>query len=338
MVCVSQQTNAAASHMMLPRTIFRLLNGVNGGPRLTVLIFHRVLKAPDPLFPGEADAARFDQILSWIDQWFTVLPLGEAVTLLQAGNLPPNALCITFDDGYADNYEVALPILLRHNMTATFFVASAYLDGGRMWNDTVIEAIRRCSRDSLDLSAIGLGTFDLATPVERRRAIDAALTALKHRAPEERGRLAGAVAEVANARLPDDLMMTAGQVRSLHREGMTIGAHTRTHPILAVLEEQAARDEIAGGRQDLEDIIRDCVDLFAYPNGRPGVDYLQRDVHTVRALGFSAAVTTAWGCARSGDDLYQIPRFTPWDRSRLRFGVRLIGNQLRERGGSELAV
>ena len=67
--------------------------------------------------------------------------------------------------------------------------------------------------------------------------------------------------------------------------------------------------------------------LFAYPNGKPGTDYLT-DVHPalVRELGFDAAVSTRWAAARRGEDLFQIPRFTPWDRSRLKFGLRLLRN------------
>ena len=69
--------------------------------------------------------------------------------------------------------------------------------------------------------------------------------------------------------------------------------------------------------------------LFAYPNGRPGVDYAP-DVHPgmVRELGFDAAVSTHWGAARAGADCYQLPRFTPWDRGRVRFGLRLARNLL----------
>src|SRR5688572_29905031 len=150
--------------MMLLRASFRLLNRVSGRPRLPVLIFHRVLREPDSVFPGEPDAARFDEVLSWIGEWFTVMPLQTAVARLSAGDLPGNAVSITFDDGYADNFEVALPILRRHQMSATFFVASAYLDGGRMWNDTIIEAIRRCSGEHIDLAVAGLGRFELASP------------------------------------------------------------------------------------------------------------------------------------------------------------------------------
>ena len=79
------------------------------------------------------------------------VPLIEGVRGLATGSLPDRAVTVTFDDGYADNAEVALPILQRHGVPATFFVATGYLNGGRMWNDSIIEAIRRAPATELDL-------------------------------------------------------------------------------------------------------------------------------------------------------------------------------------------
>jgi peptidoglycan/xylan/chitin deacetylase (PgdA/CDA1 family) len=107
---------------------------------------------------------------------------------------------------------------------------------------------------------------------------------------------------------------------------MSIGAHTVSHPILRTLSSAAARAEIAEGKAVLESIIADRVELFAYPNGKPGVDYDVEHVAMVRSLGFSGAVSTAWGAARAGDDRYQVPRFTPWDRGRNWFALRLARN------------
>ena len=99
--------------------------------------------------------------MRWIRSWFNVLPLALAVERLRQGDLPARALAITFDDGYADNAEVAAPILERLGLPATFFVTTGFLQGGCMWNDRVIEALRNCAADELDLSELGLGTLDL---------------------------------------------------------------------------------------------------------------------------------------------------------------------------------
>ena len=111
--------------------------------------------------------------------------------------------------------------------------------------------------------------------------------------------------------------------------GMQIGAHTVSHPILAKLDTPRAADEIGRSRDVLQTLLGEKVGLFAYPNGKPGTDYLP-DVHPalVRELGFDAAVSTRWAAARRSDDVFQIPRFTPWDRGRFKFGLRLMRNLL----------
>lgn len=316
---------------MLKSLFARLSPGGRGG-RLSVLIFHRVHAAADPLFPDEADAVRFAAVCDWLRACCCVLPLDEAVRRLREGSLPAGAAAITFDDGYADNHAVALPILQAHGLPATFFIATGYLDGGRMWNDTVIEAVRLSPLPAVEsgelagLPGLPAGPLPLGDVAARRAAIATVIGALKYRPPAERSELAARFAERCAVRLPDDLMMSGGQVRALRAAGMQIGAHTVTHPILARLAPAAARREIADSRDQLEALLGERIGLFAYPNGRPGTDYLPEQVALVRDLGFDAAVSTAWGAARSGGDPFQIPRFTPWDRTRLRFAARLARN------------
>lgn len=313
--------------LRLPLT---LLSPRGARGRLSTLIYHRVLAQPDPLFPDLPYAAQFEAQMRWVRGWFNVLPLAQAVDRLAAGALPARALAITFDDGYADNEELAAPILKRLGLSATFFVTSGVLGGGRMWNDTVIAAIRGCAREALDLRALGLGELSLRDDARRRQAIDRLLAAIKRLPYAERRARVDAIADLAGgAVLTTDLMMTPAQVRELSALGMDIGAHTVTHPILSRLDDRAAATEIARSRDELQQITGREVPLFAYPNGVPGVDYDRRHVRMVRDLGFSAAFSTAAGVATAGTDLFQLPRFTPWDRSQLRYGLRLAQNLVR---------
>jgi peptidoglycan/xylan/chitin deacetylase (PgdA/CDA1 family) len=260
---------------------------------------------------------------------FRVLPLNEAIEGLRRGKLPSRAACITFDDGYADNAEIALPILRKHCLPATFFVAAGFLDGGRMFNDTVIELIRRAPGDTIDLESIGLGQFPVETSAERRQAIFQLLDKLKYLPLEERQSMVEAIPALIRVDLPRNLMMTASQVRELHSAGMEIGGHTVNHPILASMENSAAFADIAQGKEVLEGMIRTPVRFFAYPNGKPGTDYLPDHVKMVKKLGFDAAVSTAYGAAGKASDFYQLPRFTPWDRGSVRFTLRMVQNMFR---------
>ena len=308
------------------RSVFSLLSPAGAGGRLSVFIFHRVLPQPDPIFPGTVDVRRFDQIVGWLRSWFDVLPLDVAVQRLKARSLPSRAAAITFDDGYADNHSQALPVLRRHGVTATFFVATGFLDGGRMWNDTVIESFRRCQASRMDLAHLGLGNHALPTPAARRAAIGAVIAQIKYLPMQRRQQVCADIAEAAGAELPDDLMMSSRQVLDLHRAGMPIGAHTVSHPILARVDMDTAQREIEASRDALQALISSRVGLFAYPNGKPGTDYLAQQVRLVETLGFDAAVSTGWGAANAHSDLFQIPRFTPWDRARWRFGARAVRN------------
>jgi peptidoglycan/xylan/chitin deacetylase (PgdA/CDA1 family) len=312
--------------MTLARALASVLSPRGARGALSVLIFHRVRPEPDELFPEEPDHARFDAQLSWLGSMFNVLPLDAAVQRLESGSLPARAAAITFDDGYADNEAIALPVLRKHGMKATFFIASAFLDGGRMWNDTVIEAVRRCRASAIDLLDLNLGHHVLESAQARRRAIHSLLASLKYRTLQERHHLATQVAERCQASLPDDLMLTGAQVKALRAAGMSIGGHTRTHPILSNIPDEVAMQEIAGGKADLESLLGESITLFAYPNGTPGRDYGVRHAVMAKEAGYVAAVSTSSGVARSGTDVFQLPRFTPWDRSAVRYGLRLVGN------------
>jgi peptidoglycan/xylan/chitin deacetylase (PgdA/CDA1 family) len=294
--------------------------------RLSVLIFHRVLREPDPLFPDEMHARRFDALCGWLAAWFNVLPLDQAVARLNDGTLPARAACITFDDGYADNFHVATPILRRHGLTATFFIATGFLDGGFMWNDTIVESVRRSTLATLDLTSLGLGVHTLGSNDTRRALIDSLLGQIKYQSVQERIHITGQIAALSQIELPNTLMMSSGEVKSMRQAGMQIGAHTISHPILANLSDDQAQSEILGSKRFLENLLGERIGLFAYPNGKPGDDYTPKSVELVRGGSFDAAVSTQWGTSRGGDDMFQIRRFTPWDRSKLRFGLRLLNN------------
>lgn len=316
---------------MLIKSALQLVSpsGVDGG--LSILIFHRVLPAPDPLFPGEVDCQMFDRVVGWLCQWFNVLPLEKAISHLRQGTLPARPVSITFDDGYADNLLYAAPILVKHQVSATFFIATAFIDGGRMWNDTIIESVRNSRASRLDAHFVGLDLLDLSSVDRKRQALSQLIPAIKHLPSPERADAVERVSASCAASLPNDLMLTSGQLKALRELGMDIGAHTVNHPILAKLDYLSARKEIAESRDFLEHVLGERITLFAYPNGRRDGDYTEDHVSIARDLGFTAAVTTNPGISRKNTNLFELPRFTPWDRTRARFGLRLLQNIIQSR-------
>jgi peptidoglycan/xylan/chitin deacetylase (PgdA/CDA1 family) len=291
---------------------------------LLILIYHRVQPVTDPMFPGEVNATTFDWQMELLRRHCAPMSLREGVSRMREGKLPARAVAVTFDDGYADNAAVALPILRRHGVPATFFIAPGFLDGGLMWNDIVIESVRRTRCTTLDLEALGAGQARLGDEGSRGPIAERILRAIKHLSQAERAAYVRAIQEQAGARLPNDLMMTSAQVRQLADAGMEIGAHTMTHPILRTLDAPQAREEIDTSRTVLAALIGRAVSVFAYPNGRPGDDYTQRDRDLVESLGFELAVSTQWGVATRRSDCFQFPRFTPWDQAPARWLARLL--------------
>lgn len=295
--------------------------------QFTILIYHRVLPVQDPCRFGEVEAKHFDRQMRFLARHFTVLPLREAAERLKRGGLPQRACCITFDDGYADNLTVALPILEKYHLPATVFVATGYLDGGRMFNDSVIDAIANSPKHDLDLEPIGLSRFPLTSIDQKRAALGAILEKLKYQPPDQRTANVDRLVELAECGpLPDDIMLTSQQVGELARRGVEIGGHTVAHTILTTLDDATAEREILAGKQQLESLIGKPVTTFAYPNGRPHRDYEARHVAMVRKLGFEVAVSTAHGVANSTSDIHQLPRFVPWGRSMTMLAARMMKN------------
>jgi peptidoglycan/xylan/chitin deacetylase (PgdA/CDA1 family) len=291
--------------------------------KLMILIYHRVLAAPDVMRPDEVDAARFRSQMAVLARFFNPLPLPEALQRLQQQQLPPRAISISFDDGYADNLLHALPILQRYRLPASFFITSGCLNGGRLWNDTVIEALRQCRRPYLDLRAQGLARYPLGTYQQRAQLAQQLLTTLKHRPPDQR---AAACADIASqsGELPSDLMLSLGQLRQLHQAKMHIGGHTVSHPILTSLSAAAAQREIVDNKRQLEQWLQTPIDWFAYPNGKQPHDFTDQHCAQVKQAGFSAALTTHAGAADAASDAWQLPRFTPWAKTQAGFLGQLI--------------
>lgn len=312
---------------MASRVATRLLPAARQ-QRLTILIYHRVLPQPDPMRPDEPTVEVFDWQMRVLRHAFNPLSLMEAVEALAAGTLPERAVCVTFDDGYADNETCALPILQKYQIPASVFVSTGFLNGGRMFNDSVIEAVRGFTSDSLDLRDLGLEVYPLVDWPARLRCAEQILHAIKHLEPHERSAVVAQITRDSTA-LPEDLMMTDAQVRNLADNGVYIGAHTVNHPILASTAAVQARAEIAQSKQQLEELLQRPVQAFAYPNGKPGADYRPEHRDMVGELGFDTALATHWGAAVAASDPLQLPRFTPWDRTQWRFMLRLLLNYRR---------
>nr|WP_229520728.1 MULTISPECIES: polysaccharide deacetylase family protein [unclassified Massilia] len=296
-----------------------------GKRRLCIVNYHRILHKPDPLLDSEPTVDTFRWQMDLLASCFNVLPLGEAITRLGNGSLPPRAVAITFDDGYRTVHELALPILRERGLPATVFVTSGHIeDESSMWNDVILEAVRRSHDSAIDLRDIGMDVYPLADTAQCKASAAAMTERCKYLTPEARDTMLRRLQQLAREDLTQHLMLTADMIRELMQYRIEIGGHTVTHPILARLDDDRAFREIADGKHHLERVTGRPVELFAYPNGKQGVDFDQRHVEMVKSAGYRAAFTTAVGAASGRDHPYQLPRSRPWDARPLMFALRLL--------------
>lgn len=299
--------------------------------KLQILLYHRVLAEPDPLRPWEIAAVQFDEQMRILSRYYNTLSLREGLEKLEKRCLPPQAVCITFDDGYEDNISVALPILEKYKLPATFFIATKFLSGGIMWNDAIIESIRNVQTSDWDLRSIGLSQYSLLDDQQKVKAIYRLVNQIKYLPAEDRMHMVDKIVAKSQSLLPS-MMMTEKEVTTLHRSGMEIGAHTVTHPILSNISPEAARNEIGQSKETLEALIQDKIKYFAYPNGYPTRDYSSIHCKMVKNIGFEAACSTWWGAVTRTQDKFQLPRFTPWDKTSFKFMLRMTQYRMNTKG------
>lgn len=310
------------------RTVLGLLSPGGRRARLMILTFHQVPREPDPIAPGLPSTDVFAAQMRWLADICNVLPLPAAAQRLRDNELPARAACVTFDDGYADNHDVAAPILADLGLTGTFFITGGAIEQGIMWNDLVIEGLRRAQGD-LDLTDLGFSRLTLTDAASRRAAINATISALKYQQLAPRWRTAEAIFMRATGDAPPRLMMTREQIAALAAQGHDIGAHTINHPILKELAANDARQEIEASRDWVADVTGTKPVSFAYPNGKPGTDFDASHEAMVREAGFRVAVSMRWACATHRESQYALPRFTPWERDRRGFWARLTRTAVR---------
>lgn len=298
--------------------------------KLTTLLFHKVPRVRHPLLPQEPALPDFSAVLQAAMRRFRILPLEDAVLALRAGNLPANAACITFDDGYPDWRTGVAPVLERLGVHATFFITTGQYNGLPMWNERILHAVSSAPEDSHSLSWDGLQEVNFGTPHERLRSIERLDAFLKYREPAEKEHLLAQLERHTGVESRQVPTMSVDDLRHLHAKGFGIGGHSVTHPILSRCTPDHAFEEIAGAREQLEALIRGKVAAFAYPNGIPGKDFGPEHIEMVRRAGYLYAVTTQRGFASSETSLMQIPRFTPWGPTSRRMDLQFLRNLLKQ--------
>ena len=264
-----------------------------------ILALHRVRPFAPPL-PGYAPNRLLEVTPEFLDaalariaeRGFEFVDLAEAMRRLDHGGAPFAAL--TFDDGYRDTRDLALPLLEKHNAPATVFCCIGFMERtARLWWGELEEAIRRLDRVEAD----GL-VFPARTPLEKSAAYERLYWTLRSRPEAALLDVVAGLAEevgVTSAALADEMFLDGEETAALGRHPLiTIGAHSLNHRRLAHWPEAEAFAELSESKAELERRLGRSVTQFAYPVGDP-TSAGPREFALAAKAGFEIAVTTRPG-------------------------------------------
>ena len=309
----------AAKTMMLHGGAFHVLRTVRPNRSLAILRYHAICGSEGHDYASPEiciSPAAFEAHVRYLTTHYRVLPLEDAVAALRAKkSLPLNSVVLTFDDGYADNFAAA-ETLRRYGATATFYLTAGCLAGGQpFWPAEIRYLVAAITDPSIMLTAAGEPlTIPLATGADRQSAVGRLTRLFKSRPVDVRDRLREELRHAAgHPRLPD-IMLTWDQVRRMREMGMTVGAHTVTHPNLPSAGIEVASSEIQGSRARLEQEIGAPVTMFSYPNGGAERYFTPELQRVVREAGFACATTSRNGFAGRSSDLYALERVQVHER------------------------
>jgi peptidoglycan/xylan/chitin deacetylase (PgdA/CDA1 family) len=262
----------------------------------------------------------FQQHLQLLRASWPVVPLEDVVDGVAASVARQRpAVVITFDDGYADNLEVAQPIAAALDVPWTVFVTGEPVaNGERFWWDELVSLLWQPSDEPRTVTVdVGRRTrsFPLVTEPQRVKACAVLHRALRSLDRRERSAvLAGIAAQVAPRPLAGEgRPLTTVELRRLGAlPGVTVGAHTMQHRALSSLAPAERLSELRESRRFLQDAVGRRVEYFSYPFGRA------RDVgsdsrHAVAEAGYRAACTTVQEAVRIDQSPYALPRLTVYE-------------------------
>lgn len=291
-----------------------------------ILLYHRIADEPVDPWGLAVSPAHFEEHLRVLSHARHPLPLVEFVRGLQEGNLPPNAVTVTFDDGYVDNLIYGRPRLAAADVPATVFLATGYLNSSRefWWDELVSLLVLGDGPKNFELIVRGQSVqFEIgdnppthqdsnafaASLNMRHAALMTVWNVLRHLEDGDREvamRILRANFAVTDRHELPRRGMTSEEVKALVADQLvTIGAHTVTHPSLPSLESDDCRREITESKLTCEALIGAPVSAFAYPYG----DFDANVREEVRSAGFAVACSTQRRPAVAKFDGFALPRF-----------------------------
>ncbi len=282
-----------------------------------ILGYHRVVADAaqaerDAIYGLVTSAETFERHLELVREEYDVLPLDEAIKVLRGERKATRPVAaITFDDGYRDLYDEALPVLKRLGMPATVFVPTAYMGTTKLLDhDRIYWLALKASEREIDLAApltrAGLAPEKVSAICADPRPLSLA-EHIVYLPSEIRERIMGQVEETLGGSLGRPAgadLLTWEMIAEMTEAGISFGSHTDRHPVLTLEAEDEIERELLSSKRALEEHLNQPVRHFAYPNGRSSAAIKR----LLQRIGFDVAVTTERRINHGGDDLLALGR------------------------------
>jgi peptidoglycan/xylan/chitin deacetylase (PgdA/CDA1 family) len=279
------------------------------GSKFGILCYHRVGTQGVPLF-SRLEPSAFAAQMRYVKKHYRVVSLGQLCDELRDGRRVPPTLAITFDDGYRDLYTHAFPVLQKYQIPATIYLIGRCMESGEVpWYDRIFLALKAAPGESLKVELEGPREFRITSPSARGSAAWEMVSYL--RSVQDTRRQEWCAAFERQIPLPagelEGRMLDWNQVGTMHRAGISFGAHTMSHPVVSQLDPRALEEELVVSKQVLERGLGVRVEDFAYPFGKPEDGSVAAE-EILRRAAYRSAVTTTQGFNTTGSDRLRLRR------------------------------
>lgn len=283
-----------------------------------ILMYHSVKADPSAhtdllggIIHSETEFRAQMQVLS---REYRAVSLGKLVDILKTGEeIPKRSVVVTFDDGYTDNSDVAMPILNELGIPATFYITVDCVERRKLpWPSRLRFAFRKT--ELTEWNDVCGKSWSLKDFDSRERAFLASCNDCCQLSGQAQEDFVCGVEERLQAAVPGDagsLMMNYDQIRSLVQHGHIVGSHTLTHPNMAHITEDEAKVELAESKRRLEQQLSTAVTHFSYPCPAMTPHWSEQTVAQTRSVGYRSAVTTNGGVTQAGDNPLSLKRIRP---------------------------
>lgn len=270
-----------------------------------ILYYHRILDEKKDFWQLNTHINTFREHIKMLSSTFNIVSFQD-----DWDQIDEDSICITFDDGYCDNYYNALPILEEYKVPATFFVSTDMLNTGKaMWWDELENNIIWCS--NTDSIIFDNKDFSLKSIEEKQKACMEIRNSLRFFEPETRKKIMESLSTNVNMNVEADplcRMLSIDELKKLAAsEYVSIGCHTKSHISLGKIKEDIILEEVLESKKILESILRDEITAFSYPYGQKE-DFSSKSEECLKIVGIKKAVTTVSGLVYADTNLLSLPR------------------------------